>query len=107
VRYVESGESAWSMDIPEGHLLTLNFDRPGEGIFRPMPDRPATKMKWKLKQVSTGSDDRGRPVDDKRHDSGTVQLNGLPVQMDVRLRNDNSGRGASGRMLEAPAGGQG
>lgn len=86
VRYVQSGETAWSMDIPEGHELTLNFDRPGEGMFRSIPNLPATKMEWELKRVATGTDDRGRPVDNEQSDSGTVDLNGLAVQMDVRLR---------------------
>ncbi|BAM05357.1 hypothetical protein [Phycisphaera mikurensis] len=91
VRYVESGQTAWSKDIPEGHELTLNFNRPGEGLFRSMPKTPATKMKWKLKQVSAGSDDRGRPTDDRQNDSGTVDLDGLPIQMDVRVDVDAAG----------------
>ena len=106
VRYVETGETAWSRDIPEGHELKLDFERPGEGLFRPMPDRPATKMKWKIKQVSVGSDDRGRPVDEKMNDSGTVDLTGLPVQMDVEVHLQDAGRrGTSGRTLEAPSAG--
>ncbi len=106
VRYVETGETAWSMDIPEGHELTLDFDRPGEGLFRPMPDTPATMMKWKLKQVSVGSDDRGRVVDEKQNDSGKVELSGLPVQMDVEVHLQDAGRrGTSGRTLEAPSAG--
>lgn len=107
VRYVQSGESAWSMDIPEGHELTLNFDRPGEGMWSSIPNRPATKMKWKLEKVSTGTDDRGRPVEDKRNDSGTVELNGLDIQMDMRLRSVGNLRGSSGRPLETAGGGAG
>ena len=104
VRYVQSGETAWSMDIPEGHELELDFDRPGEGLFRRMPDTPARKMKWELRPVSTGTDGRGAPVDNPQKRSGTEELNGLPVQMDVTLRQDrNPARGASGRRYEASA----
>ena len=105
VRYVQSGETAWSMDIPEGHELELDFDRPGEGLFRRMPDTPAQKMKWELRPVSKGTDGRGNAVDDPQKRSGTEELNGLPVQMDVTLRQDGSAaRGASGRRYEIPGG---
>ena len=102
VRYVQSGETAWSMDIPEGHELKLNFDRPGEGFFRRMPETPAQTMKWELRPVSPGTDGRGVAVDDPQKRSGTERLSGLPVQMDVTLRQRNTPlRGASGRPLEA------
>ena len=101
VTYVQSGETAWSMDIPEGHKLELDFDRPGEGFGRPMPDRPATSMEWKLKPFAVATDARGNAVEAEDKRSGKVDLNGLPIQMNARLRNvDETDRGDSGLVNE-------
>ena len=43
-----SGETLWSINVPEGQQLRLDFDRPGGNEVYRSPDVPATSVKWEL-----------------------------------------------------------
>ena len=55
-----TGETLWSMNVPEGQQLKLDFDR-GEGneVIR-SPDVPAKTMKWELWTLDAVPDQRRR-----------------------------------------------
>lgn len=86
VTYIQSGETAWTYDIPPGQKLTLEFTRPGQFNGFKMPKGPADGMKWYLTGLGAGNDLSGHPGKFGAEDSGEIDLTGEPVQINVSLR---------------------
>lgn len=68
-------EVFWKMDIPVGHKLKLDFDRPGDIDFLKVGKTPADKFAWKL-----------QTVDGEQTEKGTEQLSGMPFVVKVNYR---------------------
>lgn len=86
ITYVQTGETAWSYDIPAGQKLTLEFSRDGQFSGFKVPNTPADGMKWYLSSLGSGNDMSGHPGKFGAQDSGTVELTGAPIQMNVSVR---------------------
>ncbi|MEM1444533.1 MAG: hypothetical protein AAGF84_00620 [Planctomycetota bacterium] len=86
VTYIQSGETAWSYDIPAGQKLTLEFTRPGQFNGFKVPRTPAEGMKWYTSDLGAGNDVSGHPGKSGASESGEIDLTGEPVQINVRLR---------------------
>jgi hypothetical protein len=76
VVYTQTGETAWSMDIPIDHTLEIDFKREGDWQGFSAPATPATSFSWSLDSLSSGG----------RSDNGTVELSGEPVHLRPSLR---------------------
>ncbi|MEM1099077.1 MAG: hypothetical protein AAGH92_09840 [Planctomycetota bacterium] len=86
ITYIQSGETAWSYDIPAGQKLTLEFTRPGQFSGFKVPNTPAEGMKWYISDRGAGNDISGHPGKFGAQDSGEIELTGEPVQINLRLR---------------------
>ncbi|MEM8781402.1 MAG: hypothetical protein AAGE65_00980 [Planctomycetota bacterium] len=85
VTYIQSGETAWSYDIPAGQKLTLEFTRDGQFSGFKVPRTPATAMEWYISDLGTGDDISGHPGKFGAQDSGSIELTGAPIQINLRL----------------------
>ncbi len=86
VTYVQSGDTAWSYDIPVNQALTIEFDREGQFNGFNAPNTPATEMSWYTTDLAAGRSLDGNPSKNKSNQSGTVALSGQPVQIEVSVR---------------------
>ena len=104
VTYVNSGDTAWSYDIPTGEQLTLEFKRPGQFNGFKSPNVPATSMVWYTTELAAGRTLGGNPGKGKADDSGKVELSGQPVQINLSLRDasDESSMPAALDAVPAP-----
>ena len=84
--YIQSGETAWSYDIPAGQKLTLEFTRDGQFSGFSVPNTPAESMKWYTSDLNEGNDMSGHPGKSGASESGEIELTGEPVQINLRLR---------------------
>ena len=88
--YLDSGETAWSMDVPAGENLTLEFDRKGQIDGFRTPATPATSMSWYTTPLHARAGWDGTPSRGKSVDHGSVDFNGMPIKIEVAVREPDS-----------------
>lgn len=84
--YINSGETAWTYEVPAGQMLTLDFDRKGEVDGFRAPAAPATSVDWFTVPLDTKVGLDGNPKRSKALQSDKVDLSGQPVKIVLSLR---------------------
>ena len=86
ITYIQSGETAWSYDIPPGQKLIIECSREGQFNGFKVPNTPAEEMKWYISSLKAGNDLSGHPGKFGAQSSGQVEFTGAPIQINLRLR---------------------
>jgi hypothetical protein len=83
----ETGKTLWSMNIPVGQQLHLDFSRKNKGgeVYR-SPNIPADKVKWTLYSLDAMPEYGGHKMKGgKRIKGDTVKLPGEAIGIEVSL----------------------
>ncbi len=90
-----TGETLWSLNVPEGQQLRLDFDRGGSDneAYR-SPNIPAKTMRWDLYTLDATAVWGQKMRGGERLDGGKVDLPAQPTIMSMTLREpaDAAGR---------------
>lgn len=88
-----TGETLWSMNVPEGQQLRLDFDR-GEGneVYR-SPDIPAKTMRWDLYTLDAMAEWGQKMKGGKRLDGDKVDLPEQQTIINMTIREPAGGPG--------------
>lgn len=83
---IDSGQTVWSMNVPVGQQLFLDFSRKGKGMENwSSPNIPADKVTWELWTLDTTARYGSQMKGGKKLDSETVTLSGEPIIIKVDL----------------------
>lgn len=92
----------WSMDIPAGQKVVVNFQRDNGGTFMNSHAIPADRMTWRLYNDNSPGVISGYSVSSATQ-SGTVDLPGTPVLLDIDVTADRPARAAAPATPAQPA----
>lgn len=88
---VETGEVLWSMNVPAGQQLMLDFDRGNKGGEQySSASIPADSMKWELWSLDARASYGSKRKGGKKLQGDKIKLPGDFVMIKVELLNDGS-----------------
>ena len=88
-----TGETLWSMNVPEGQQLRLDFDRGESNELQRSPDTPAKTMKWQLYTLDAAVAYGQKMKGGKKLDSDKVDLPDQQTIISMTIREPASGPG--------------
>lgn len=88
-----TGETLWSINVPEGQQLRLDFGRGESDEVRRSPDTPAKTMRWDLYTLDTFVEWGQKMIGGKRLDGDKVDLPDQETIISMSIRKDDSEKG--------------
>ena len=88
-----TGETLWSINVPEGQQLRLDFDRGEKDEVQRSPDTPAKTMKWELYNLDAVVAYGQKMKGGKKLDSGKVDLPEQETILSMTIPEPASGLG--------------